>query len=261
MPYRWRRALDPFLRAPAIQALLLQCLAFLLTVLSVSVAESAAGIRVPTACAALLQGALAAMLTRWRRLAPWWPAIQFVFPVGLVLMQAVRLPPAVFLILFLVFLVLYWSTFRTQVPYYPSPHKVWRTVAELLPADRPVRFIDIGSGFGGLAMHLAGLRKDGVFLGIELAPLPWAVSALRARLSGSRARFVRGDYEDLDFAEYDVVFAYLSPAAMPALWEKAHTEMRSGSLLLSYEFSIPEHAPDLLIQPAETGVALYGWRI
>jgi hypothetical protein len=34
---------------------------------------------------------------------------------------------------------------------------------------------------------------------------------------GSRARFLRGDYERLDFANYDVVFAYLSPAAMAAL--------------------------------------------
>jgi SAM-dependent methyltransferase len=240
--------------------LLLQCLAFLLTVLGVSLIELGLHLQVSIATAALLQGVLAALLSRWRRMATWWFAIQLLFPIALVLTLAARLPPAVFLILFLVFLVLYWSTFRTQVPYYPSTLTVWRTVADLLPAGRPVKAVDIGSGFGGLAMYLAALREDGIFLGIEIAPLPWVISALRARLARSRARFMLGDYERLHFGEYDAVFAYLSPAAMPALWEKAHSEMRKGSLLLSYEFPVPGHAPDLVVQPTASGPALYGWR-
>jgi len=32
----------------------------------------------------------------------------------------------------------------------------------------------------------------------------------------SSATFVLGDYHKLDFGEFDAVFAYLSPAAMPA---------------------------------------------
>jgi predicted O-methyltransferase YrrM len=86
------------------------------------------------------------------------------------------------------------------------------------------------------------------------------VSWLRAHLLGC-GRFIRGDYMTLDFAHYDVVFAYLSPAAMEALWEKAHNEMRPGSLLLSYEFAIPGQMPDLVLEPMHTGCALYGWRM
>jgi hypothetical protein len=108
-------------------------------------------------------------------------------------------------------------------------------------------------------LHLARRRKDSVFIGIELAPLPWFVSLVRRYSQRSSARFIRGDYDRLDFASYDVVFAYLSPAAMPALWHKARAEMRPGALLLSYEFNIPGAAPDLSVAAEGNGPALFGW--
>ena len=173
--------------------------------------------------------------------------------------MAAQAPSWLFLAAFLFLLALYWSTFRTQVPYYPSGKRVWDEVAKLLPQDRPVLAIDIGSGLGGLVLDLAARRPESHFVGIELAPLPWLASRLRALFSGSRARFVRGDYEQLDFSQYDAVFAYLSPAAMSALWRKAAAEMRPGTMLLSYEFLITEKTPDLTILPIGRGPALYVW--
>ena len=117
--------------------------------------------------------------------------------------------------------------------------------------------IDIGSGLGGMAMHLAAARPGAEVTGIELAPLPWLVSKLRAALRKSRARFVRGDYEALNFADYDLVFAYLSPAAMPGLWHKAQREMRTGTLLVSYEFEIPAGQSVKTIHATEGGPLLY----
>ena len=54
-------------------------------------------------------------------------------------------------------------------------------------------------------------------------------------------------------------FAYLSPAAMSALWRKASCEMRPGTKLLSYEFLIAEKAPDISIVPTGRGAPLYVW--
>ncbi|HYD96932.1 MAG TPA: class I SAM-dependent methyltransferase [Noviherbaspirillum sp.] len=217
--------------------------------------------QLPIVLAALAQGTVAAMITRYASLAPWWPGIQFVFPVALVTFGALQLPSWIFLVAFLLLLCLYWTTFRTQVPYYPSSRQAWEAVNALLPVGRALRVIDIGSGFGGFAMHLAQARPESEVTGIELAPLPWLASAMRARFRRSRARFIRGDYEKLDLACYDVVFAYLSPAAMPSLWCKAKSEMRAGALLLSHEFPIPGMAPDITVHPVGSGPALYGWRI
>ncbi len=246
-------------RTPSIQAALIQSIAFV-AVLLLAYLLTKVGVSVSVGAAALLQGALAATLTYLRRLASWWCAIQFLLPIALLATLSLQLPPALFLVAFIFLLGLYWSTFRTQVPFYPSGPKVWEAVAALLPAQRPVRLIDIGSGLGGLVLNLARGRPDCAVTGIELAPLPWAISCLRAYLSGSRARFVRGDYENLNFRDYDMVFAYLSPAAMAALWRKAQAEMRSGAVLLSYEFLIDARAPDRTIAATVGGPALYLWQ-
>lgn len=246
------------LRAPAVQALLCQVAAFPLTLLAVFLLARA-GASPSYFIVALTQGLFAAGLTAWRRLARWWLAIGFLFPLALLGASQFAIPPWLFLVVFLFMLVLYWSTFRTQVPYYPSGRAAWDAVAEHLPQDRPVSFIDIGSGLGGLVLELAQRRADMRAAGIELAPLPWLASWLRARLTNSRATFLRGDYERLDFAQYDAVFAYLSPAAMTALWRKAKREMRPGSMLMSYEFAIIDSTPTLSVYLPNTGRTLYIW--
>jgi SAM-dependent methyltransferase len=245
-------------RAPAVQALLLQCVAFIPTLLAVWLLARG-GFAPSYMAVAVLQGVFAAALTRWRRLARWWLPIQFLFPLAIYGANTLAVPPWLFLVVFMVLLGVFWSTFRTQVPYWASGPRVWRVVAGLLPAERPVRVVDIGSGLGGFVLDLARRRPDCAISGIELAPLPWFGSWLRAKLTASRARFIRSDYERLHFSDIDVVFCYLSPAAMPALYAKCLAEMRTGSRLMSYEFIISERQPDLVIPITQNGVSLYVW--
>jgi hypothetical protein len=246
-------------RTPAVHAVLIQLSSFLLVLAITQGMWLLTRAQVTIAGAALMQGAFAAVLSRCFGLASWWMLIQFLFPISLVATLSLQLPPAVFLVAFLVLAALYWTTFRTQVPFYPSGRAAWEAVSGALMTDRPIQFIDIGSGLGGLVMHLARRHPESTFTGIEIAPLPWFVSVLCSRTSRGKSSFIRGDYTRLDFSSYDVVFAYLSPAAMPALWEKACTEMQSGALLLSYEFAIPDTEPHLISTPMDGGPVLYGW--
>ncbi|MCA1855139.1 class I SAM-dependent methyltransferase [Massilia oculi] len=243
---------------PAVAALLLQLAAIPLMLAAVWLLATA-GMPMSYPAVALVQGLFAAALSWWRGLAGWWRPIQLLFPLALYGAAQLAIPPLAFLAAFLFLLLLYWSTYRTQVPYYPSGRAVRAALAGLLPQRPGLRVIDIGSGLGGLVLDLARRRPDIAASGIELAPLPWLLSSLRARLSGSRARFLRGDYDSLDFGAYDLVFAYLSPAAMPALWRKAAREMRPGSLLVSYEFIIDDRPPDRTVYPTEGGPALHIW--
>jgi SAM-dependent methyltransferase len=220
-----------------------------------------AGLNLPIVALLLMQGIAAAAVSRALRLAPWWLPIQLVLPAAVLAAWSLQLPPMLYLAAFLFCLALFWTTFRTQVPYYPSGPSVWDAVAELLPQSRPIRVVDIGSGFGGFVLQLAAQRSDSDIVGVEVAPLPWAVSRLRAAFSRSKAVFMRTDYNRLDFSRFDVVFAYLSPAAMPALWEKARAEMRPGSLLLSYEFVIPGVESQIANICGGEGSILYGWNI
>lgn len=209
----------------------------------------------------LLQGSIAALLAWQFKLATWWWGIQLLMPVALLVALNWHLPAGVYLGAFLFFVFFYGHTFRTQVPYYPSSKSTWMAVADMLPKNRSLRIIDIGSGLGGLVLYLDKNYPQHQVLGVELSWLPWLASWLRARFSKCCAQFLRIDYADLDFAQFDVVFAYLSPVAMPALWYKAHAEMRTGSILLSNEFVVPEHPADLTVQTEQMRTPLYAWYI
>jgi hypothetical protein len=247
------------LKAPAVRALVLQLLSFFIVVIGAIVLWKTTGWALSILLLAILQGLVAALLSHWRDLATWWLPIQLLFAPALVLVLGWQLPPWIFLLAFLLMLSLYWSTYRTQVPLYLSGPRVWQAVSELLPA-RPLRGIDIGSGLGGLVLDLAERRPDSEFSGIELAPLPWLLSLLRARLRGTSASFLRGDYQLLDFSRFDIVFAYLSPVAMSPLWIKFQAEMPVGALLVSYEFAIEGQAADEIHYPIKDGPCLYLWR-
>jgi hypothetical protein len=228
---------------PSIAALLLQCLAFILIRLTFAVT----GLHVSPMLIAWLCGLLAALFSFYFGLAQWWLLIQLLFTPILVLMLSVELPPNLYLVAFLILLLIYWGTFRTQVPFYLSSIQVWHAVERLLPAekaDSSFVFLDLGSGLGGLLTHLAKTRPDGSYAGVETAPLPFLWSWLRIRLSGDRnSRVNWSNLWDCDLSQYDVVFAYLSPVPMEKLWLKARAEMRPGTLFISSTFAVPDQSP------------------
>jgi hypothetical protein len=234
----------PFSRLPpAVVALLLQVAAFAGALLLFRLSGlSPAPLPFALAC-----GAFAAVLSRLAGLARWWLVIQFLFVPALVLVLALELPPNFFLAAFVVMLVVYWSTFRSQVPLYLSSRQVWQALETLLPEAAPgktFRFADLGCGLGGVLAHLARARPDGRYQGVETAPLPFLLSWLRLRLGGYRNCSVHwGSLWDCDLAPYDVVFAYLSPVPMDRLWHKVSREMRPGALFISNTFMVPEQPP------------------
>lgn len=233
---------------PSITALLLQSAAVMLMLLTVK----ATGRYDSPLLFALLCGLLAATFSFLAGLAKWWLVIQLIFAPALVLMLAFKLPPTLFLGAFLVLLLVYWSTFRTQVPLYLSSNKVWHALEQLLPvkkADSSFTFVDLGSGLGGVLTHLASVRPDGRYTGVEAAPLPFFWSWLRIKLSSHlNCRVQWGNLWDCDLSLYDVVFAYLSPVPMEKLWHKAHAEMRPGTMFISSTFTIPDQAHHETVQ-------------
>lgn len=230
---------------PAVIALLLQVAAVVLAVFSVHMAN----LQLPPLGFALLCGIGAATFSYFAGLARWWLYIQLLFVPALVVLLAANIPSGFFLAAFLILLVVYWSTFRTQVPLYLSSDKVWHALEELLPAKASFRFADLGSGLGGVLTHLAKIRPDGQYHGVESAPLPLLWSWLRIKSSGHRNCSVRwGSLWDEDLSRYDVVFAYLSPVPMEQLWRKARTEMLPGTLFVSSTFAVPGQTPHRIIE-------------
>jgi len=252
---------------PATLAVLIQ-FAALLTVVAITtvlgftvVAYFGVNLNISVFTIVLMQAMLAGMYSYLVGMASWWLWIHLCFPLTAWLMFQWHIPNGVYLVGFIVSSSLFWTTFRTQVPFFPSRPRVWQQVASIISQDSPVRLIDIGSGLGDMSMYMANTRPDSQIEGIEIAPLPWMISFIRAKLRRSSAKFILGNYQSLNFANYDVIFAYLSPAAMRMLWDKASKEMRSGSLLISLEFDIPDVPESMRISSNAGTPEIYVWKI
>ncbi|CAN1532519.1 hypothetical protein MCEKH45_01470 [Methylophilaceae bacterium] len=252
---------------PALLAVIVQCTALLTVIISTKLiflvghAYFYTVLSFPILLLVIMQALFASLFSYWLGMASWWRLIHFSFPVVIWLMSQWQVPNEIYLTGFMFSLGLFWTTFRSQVPFFPSRPIVWQQLARLIPQDRPIRLIDIGSGLGDVAMHIAKIRTDSLVEGVEVAPLPWLISYVRGKLRRSTAIFKMGDYRSLNFTNYDVVFAYLSPAAMPALWQKASQEMKAGSLLISLEFEVPGIAPNLRIAGAKNSPMIYVWKL
>lgn len=217
-----------FSMPPSLSALLIQIVALLISLFFFQMVKLVLDKIIPIPLLIFLQASIASLVAVFCRLDWWWWLIQFFFPIAIVALLVAAFPPPYYLIAFIFLTLLFWSTFRTQVPYYPSKASLLPFVAAQLPINSH-RFIDVGSGLGGLLIKLATLRPDCHFEGVEIAPLPWLISCLKARLARVSINLMLRDYARLNFAYYDVVFAYLSPAAMPALWEKGESRNACGN--------------------------------
>ncbi|UJP05262.1 MAG: class I SAM-dependent methyltransferase [Nitrosomonas sp.] len=246
------------LKHPPLLAALIQIAAFLLTG---SLVINQTEIALSLFGWSIVQGCLAGICSYALRMPAWWIPIQITFAPLVILTLALDISPMLFLVAFIGLLLVYGKSFKTQVPLYLSSKQVNQALITLLPKNRQFSFVDLGSGCGGLLASLSSKRKNGLFHGIESAPIPCLISKLRSIINpGYRIRW--GDFWSQDFSQYDIVYAYLSPVPMESLWEKVRNEMRPGSLLISNTFAIPGIKPDKSIKLNDfSNSTLYLWKL
>jgi len=210
---------------------------------------------------ALIQGGFAAGTSLALKSDRWWMPIHLGFSPALVLASGLQLDPRWFLGAFLLLALVYWSSFRTQVPLYLSNRITAQALLELLPPDRSFSVMDLGCGTGGLLRQLAQERPLIRFDGVETAPLPWLAALLVTR-SLANCHVIRGDFWRHSLDDYGLVYAFLSPVPMARLWAKAISEMAQGTLLVSNSFPIPDVQPERILSvPDKRQTRLYLYRI
>ena len=209
--------------------------------------------------AAIAQASTAALTAMALRTPRWWWFIHLGFAPLAVLLLAQNVPPVLYLVAFVVTLLVFGRVDRTQVPLYLTNAATATVIEELLPTNvRTV--VDLGCGSGGVLKYLARRRSACQFVGIEHAPLTWIWASLNcARTPNVAIRY--GRWETVDLGTFDVVYAFLSPAAMPHLWMQASQQLHPRSLLISNSFEVPGVSPTSVAHVSDgrnTRLYLYG---
>lgn len=201
-----------------------------------------------------LQGVIAGGLGQIMGLAKWWFLINLFVPAAVALALSLDLPNWIYPLLFIGLALVFWNSAGDRVPLYLTNRTTWRALQTLITAEmrgqqRPLVVTDIGCGLGGALLYLARQCPDAKFVGIESAPLPYAVARLRVAFSGLSNLTIRyGDLWKQDLSAFDLVYCFLSPEPMPRLYDKAKSEMQPGKLLISNSFSIQGVTADDIVR-------------
>ncbi|MDH5749184.1 MAG: hypothetical protein OEY85_07725 [Rhodospirillales bacterium] len=220
-------------------------------------------VSVPLVLILILQGVGAAWLGLRMGLSRFWGAVQFILPMAVYVGLRLPIPSWVYLALFVATGLVFWNAAGERVPLYLTNKTTWKVLARFI-ADKPgTRFIDLGCGLGGLIIHLARNCPQSRISGIESAPIPFIISWFRKYFSGLNNLVLEyGNYWVKDLSGYDVVYCFLSPVPMTALFDKARAEMKPGSLFISNSFPVVEIAPDQTFEVEDSrNTHLYVWRI
>lgn len=231
-----------FRKTPILGALLAQVVA-LPVVAAVTAPLATAVERLPLiAIALLLQGALAALICGLLKLPRWWLLIAFLFPLAMGSALLVgNLPAWPFGLAFLVLALVFSNTTRGRVPLYLTNPETASVLKDLMRDRSATRVLDLGCGLGGVVRALDGEGRKAS--GVENAPAVYLAARFLSAVTG-RGEIRRGDLWKTDVSQEDVVYAFLSPAPMAALWQKLSTEMNPGSLFVSNSFAVPGVDPD-----------------
>lgn len=132
-----------------------------------------------------------------------------------------------------------WDSVRIGAPPLPSSPAMRAAMLSLLPEREHCVALEVGAGWGGVAVAVARARPTWEVTAVEQARVPFAFCWVRQRLLGpSNLTVVYGNGLDAIFENADVVTCYLLPETMLELRDRLETTGRPGGVLLSAAFGM-----------------------
>lgn len=209
----------------------------------------------------LLQAVIAVILSTLFRQPVWWRIIHLVFLPSVAIMLTLNLPPWLYLLVFLLLVLVFWGTAKGDVPLFLSSSAVSEALIAIVNREQASSFADIGAGVGTVVIPLAGKLPAMRIYALERAPLPWLLAFFRCRkLPNVDVRLT--SLWSANLAEFQVVFAFLSPLVMEKVGQKVRREMPVGSLFVSSSFPVPGWQPEAVVGVEDSRkTRLYCYRI
>ncbi len=130
-------------------------------------------------------------------------------------------------------------------PWLPAFKKDMERILKLSGVKEGDVVYDLGSGDGRILIALANNTKARLIVGYEISFLLYLWSVINIWFKGFSKRIeVRfGDFLSRDLGQADVIFCFLTPKGMKKLGPKFKRELRKGTRIISYTFSIPGWEP------------------
>lgn len=152
-------------------------------------------------------------------------------------------------ITFLISLSLVWTSLRVGITPVPSSKKARQTIlsaADLAPFG-PI--IELGSGWGNLALVLAKKYPQRQIIGYEVSLIPWLFSLFLKHLQGAdNLTLLKRDFLNTTLPHAALLVCYLYPGGMKKLAKKLREENTDIAMLISNTFALPDTEPEKIFR-------------
>ncbi len=126
----------------------------------------------------------------------------------------------------------------------PTSEKVKRRVLASIPPETQGVVVDLGSGWGNIAMQMAHLLPHCHIVGYEISPVPYFVSKLWKIFNNvPNLNLLKKEFSQVPLNNVSLVYCYLFPDAMKKLAKKFDKELRPGTIVISNTFALPGWDP------------------
>lgn len=170
------------------------------------------------------------------RLPYWFVTISVLLPVCFILaFSYLHFSSSIYGIIFLVLALTFSHTLKERVPLYLTNNTTNDSLKNIIEKRHFKKVLDLGSGLGGVVRSLSAENIQAI--GVESAPLLWIYSTL-ASLITRKGKILRQNIWKTHLSEFDLVYAFLSPAIMDDLFIKVKKEMKTGSVFVSNSFEV-----------------------
>ncbi|MBC7430072.1 MAG: hypothetical protein H7336_15765 [Bacteriovorax sp.] len=184
------------------------------------------------------QGLLSALLCQFVfKLPKWFIVISLLLPLFFsAAWTYLHISAGIYGIIFIILALTFSHTLKERVPLYLSNNTTHDSLKKIIAEQKAKKVLDLGSGLGGVVRALAA--ENVISHGVESAPMLWLVSSAQSLIT--RSGFIyRKNIWQTNLNDYDVIYAFLSPAIMEKLFLKVEEEMKPGSVFISNSFAVP----------------------
>ena len=159
---------------------------------------------------------------------------------------------ALLALILLMGLSILWSTLRCGMPPMPSLGRSRQAMLSLLQEAPRGAIVDMGSGWGTLAVAFARRFPENQVIGYEISFFPWLFSVFLARVLGLRnLRFYRLDFRNAQLMGVTALVCYLMPGGMEAIRRRLEAEPGSVEVVISHCFALRGWKADDIVEMAD----------
>lgn len=139
--------------------------------------------------------------------------------------------------------VVVWSL-KNGISPMPTSDKVRRKVLASIPPNTQGKIVDLGSGWGNMAIQLAKHLPHCQVIGYETSPIPYYFSKLWLYFDKLQNLAIeKNDFSNISLKDKSLIYTYLYPGAMKVLKKKFDDELTPGTIVISNTFAVPGWDP------------------